>query len=104
MENILKLVLSFFNMATLGVVPEEVVDHIVSFLDTPALMACELVCRQWYRIARVSPAWRRIAQAMSLDGVPQPSFLADVYPLGASVLSFPSFIFYLILFDPIFFK
>jgi hypothetical protein len=69
---------------TLGVVPEEVVDHIVSFLDAPALMACELVCRQWCRIARVSPAWRRIAQAMSLDGVPQPSFPADAYPLGAT--------------------
>ncbi|ELR21250.1 HEAT repeat domain containing protein [Acanthamoeba castellanii str. Neff] len=67
---------------TLRVVPEEVVDHIVSFLDAPALMACELVCRQWCRIARVSPAWRRIVQAMSLDGVPQPSFPADAYPLG----------------------
>ncbi len=89
-------VLSFFNMATLGVVPEEVVDHIVSFLDAPALMACELVCRQWYRIARVSPAWRRIAQAMSLDGVPQPSFLADVYPLGASFLPLFSIFYFLI--------
>jgi hypothetical protein len=67
-------------------VPEEVVDHVMSFLDASALLASELVCTQWRRIARASPAWRRLALAMPVAGVPQPSFPVELYPLGTPLV------------------